>query len=322
MTITRTLGIICASSLATTLALAAQTKTPPAPAAKPAAQAKPAPAKTFATAQEAADALIAAASAYDVAALESILGAGGRDLVVTGDGVQDKARAEEFAANARARKVVTVDPTNPNRATLSVGSNEWPLPVPIVKRGTTWSFDAAAGREEILNRRIGGNELDAIETCRVYVEAQHEYALVKRGDAVVNQYAQKVISSPGKQDGLAWQLPDGTWAGPIGEAVGRAIEQGYAPTPEPYNGYFFKVLTAQGPAAPLGDMNFIIKGVMIGGFALIATPAQYGVTGIQTFIVSHDGVVYQKDLGPDSLNIAKGIVKFNPDKTWTPVAGG
>jgi len=315
------LGVLGAGSLALTFTVAAQSTPPPAPAAKPAAQAKPVPQKTFETPQQAADALIAAAGSFDVAALESLFGAGGRDLVVTGDSVQDKNRAEEFVTRARERKTVTVDPSNPNRAILSVGSNDWPLPVPIVRRGRTWSFDAAAGREEVLNRRIGGNELDAIEICRGYVEAQHEYALTKRASGV-NQYAQRIISTPGKQDGLAWQEADGSWAGPIGEAVARAIEEGYAARPEPYNGYYFKVLTGQGPAAPLGEMDFVIKGVMIGGFALIAAPAEYAVTGVQTFIVSHDGVVYQKDLGPDTLNIAKAIQRFNPDKTWTPVSGG
>jgi DUF2950 family protein len=322
MKISGILGLLCAGSVALTFTVAAQTTPPPAPTAKPVAQAKPVPGKTFETPQQAADAIIAAAASYDVAALVSIFGAGGRDLVVTGDPVQDKNRAEEFATRARERKTVTVDPANPNRAILSVGSNDWPLPVPIVRRGGTWLFDAAAGREEILNRRIGGNELAAIETCRGYVEAQHEYALTKRDVAGVNQYAQRLISTPGRQDGLAWQNADGSWAGPIGEAVARAIDQGYSPLPEPYNGYYFKVLTGQGPAAPLGEMDFVIKGVMIGGFALIAAPAEYAVTGIQTFIVSHDGVVYQKDLGPDTLNIAKSIQRFNPDKTWTPVSGG
>ena len=320
MTFNRMIGFLCASSLALTLTVAGQST--PLPASKPVAQAKPAPQKTFETPEQAADALIAAAGAFDVAALESIFGVSGRDLVVTGDPVQDKNRAEEFATRARERKTVTVDPSNPNRAFLSVGSNDWPLPVPIVRRGRTWAFDAGAGREEILNRRIGGNELAAIETCLGYVEAQHDYALSKRAGSAVNQYAQRVISTPGKQDGLAWQNADGSWAGPIGEAVARAIEEGYSARPEPYNGYYFKVLTGQGPAAPLGEMDFVIKGVMIGGFALIAAPAEYGVSGIQTFIVSHDGVVYQKDLGPDTLNLAKKIQRFNPDKSWTPVSGG
>jgi Protein of unknown function (DUF2950) len=319
MKITRILGILC-GSLALGLTVAAQSSAPPAPATKP-AQVKAVPPKTFDTPKQAADALIAAASAFDVDAIVGILGAGGRDLVVTGDSVQDKNRAEEFATRAREHMTVTVDPTAPNHAVMSVGSNEWPLPVPIIRHGHTWSFDAGAGREEILNRRIGGNELDTIETCRGYVEAQDEYALTTHDGAELNQYAQRVISTPGKHDGLAWQDADGSWAGPIGEAVARAIDQGYTARANPYNGYYFKVLTGQGPAAPLGEMDFVIKGLMIGGFALIAAPAEYGVTGIQTFMVSHDGVVYQKDLGPDSLKVAQGITRFNPDKTWTPVSG-
>ncbi len=316
MNITRIFGILGAGSLALTFTVAAQT-----PAA-PAATATVVPAKTFATPQQAAEALVAAADAFDVDALVSIFGSAGRDLVITGDPVQDRTRSEEFAARARERLVVTIDSTNSRRAFLSVGNNDWPLPVPIIRSGRTWAFDAGAGREEVLNRRIGGNELAAIETCLGYVEAQHEYALTKHDDAVVNQYAQRIISLPGRQDGLAWQNADGSWDGPIGEAVARAIEQGHSAGVEPYNGYYFKVLTGQGPAAPLGEMDFVIKGVMIGGFALIAAPAEYGVTGIQTFIVSHDGVVYQKDLGPDTLDIARNITRFNPDRTWTPVTGG
>jgi hypothetical protein len=309
--------------IAVSLTAAAQTTPKPAPTApqKPAAPAAT-PSKAFDTPQLAADALIAAAAAYDVAALESILGSEGRDLVATGDAVQDRNRAVEFAARAAERKIVRVDPSNPNRATLIVGTNEWPLPTPIVRRGKTWSFDSRAGQQEIVNRRVGENELDAIEICRGYVEAQHEYALTSRATRGINQYAQRIISTPGTRDGLAWQNADGTWAGPVGEAVARAIEQGYSDRAQPYNGYYFKVLTGQGPAAHLGEMDFVIKGVMIGGFALIAAPAEYAVTGVQTFMVSHDGVVYQKDLGPDTLNIVKGIQRFNPDKSWTPVEGG
>jgi hypothetical protein len=157
--------------------------------------------------------------------------------------------------------------------------------------------------------------------CRGFVEAQHEYAHVKRDGASVNQYAQRVISTSGKQDGLAWQNADGSWGGPIGENVARAIQQGYSNKAEPYQGYYFKVLKGQGPAAPLGEMDFVVKGVMIGGFALVASPAEYAVTGVQTFIVSHDGVVYEKNLGPDTLNAFKAMERFNPDKTWMPVDG-
>jgi hypothetical protein len=191
--------------------------------------------------------------------------------------------------------------------------------VPIVKRGGKWSFDAKAGRQEVLYRRIGRNELDVIEICRGFVEAQHEYALMKRDGSGVNQYAQRLISTPGKQDGLAWQNPDGTWGGPVGENVARAFERGYTGKGEPFHGYFFKVLKGQGRAAPMGQMYFLVKGVMIGGFALVASPAEYGVTGVKTFIVSHDGVVYEKDLGPDTLTAFRKMELFNPDKTWSPV---
>ena len=151
------------------------------------------------------------------------------------------------------------------------------------------------------------------------MEAQYEYAYEKREGYDVNQYAQRIISTPGKQDGLAWQNPDGTWGGPIGENIARAIEQGYTSRSEPYHGYFFKILKGQGPAAPLGEMDFVVEGVIIGGFALVAAPAEYGETGIKTFIVSDDGVVYEKDFGPTSLDEFKKMERFNPDKTWKPV---
>jgi len=168
-------------------------------------------------------------------------------------------------------------------------------------------------------RRIGANELDAIEICRGYVEAQHEYAVQQRSINDVNQYAQRIVSTPGKHDGLAWKNADGTWSGPVGENIARAIEQGYTSSADPYHGYFFKILKGQGPAAPLGEMDFVVKGVMIGGFALIAAPAEYDVTGVRTFIVSHDGVVYEKDFGLKTLDEFKKMERFNPDKSWTPV---
>jgi hypothetical protein len=213
---------------------------------------------------------------------------------------------------------VKVDPRTKRFATLVVGEDEWPFPVPVVKVGPKWYFDSKSGVREILIRRIGRNELDAIKICRGYVDAQHEYALTKH-DGGVNQYAQRIIATPGKQDGLAWQNPDGTWGGPVGENVAKAIQRGYTTRTEPYHGYFFKVLKGQGPDAPLGQLDYLIKGAMIGGFALIAAPAEYRKTGVMTFMVSQDGVVYQKDLGPNTLEIAKNIDRFNPDKTWQPV---
>jgi hypothetical protein len=270
--------------------------------------------KRFATSQQAATALIQAAEQFDVALLLEILGPGGADLVVTGDTAQDKQRATTFAAKAQEKNSVTQDPRNPHRATLSVGNEEWPYPVPIVKRHGGWYFDARAGRKEILDRRIGANELDAIAICRGYVEVQKQYALEAHDG--VNQYAQRIISTPGKRDGLAWQNEDGSWGGPVGEGIAKALQQGYTSRTEPYHGYYFKILKGQGAAAPLGQMDFTVKGVMIGGFALVAVPAGYRVTGVKTFIVSYEGIVYQKDLGPDSLNIVRKMELYNPDRTW------
>jgi hypothetical protein len=287
-------------------------------AAKPSAAAAAKP-RIFATPQQAADALIDAAEKFDEAALEEILGSGGRDIIHTGEPALDREQATAFAAQAREKKSVALDPKSRTRAFLSIGQDGWPFPAPIVKKSGKWSFDAKAGLQEILYRRVGRNELDVIEICRGFVEAQHEYALVKRDGSGVNQYAQRLISTPGKQDGLAWQLPDGMWGGPVGENVARAIARGYTGKGEPFHGYFFKVLKGQGPAAPMGQMYFLVKDVMIGGFALVASPAEYGVTGVKSFIVSHDGVVYEKDLGRDTLIAFKKMELFNPDKSWSPV---
>lgn len=275
--------------------------------------------RTFATAQEAANALIDAAEKFDQEALTEILGPESYDIIHTGEPARDREVAQKFAEQARIKTNVSLQPKNPRRAILEIGEDNWPFAVPIVKVGANWFFDSKAGRQELLYRRIGGNELDAIAICRHYVEAQHEFALTKKGTSGVNQYAQRIISSKGAQDGLAWQNSDGTWGGPIGEKVAAAIAKGYSNKAEPFHGYFFRVLKGQGPAAPLGELDFVVKDVMIGGFALIAFPAQYRVTGVQTFIVSHDGVVYQKDLGPKTTELASAIDRFNPDKSWAPV---
>jgi hypothetical protein len=288
--------------------------------------AKPAPglarvsAKMFDTPQQAADELVNAAEKFDVRAFEEIFGPDGDDIVLSGEYPQDRQRANDFVAETREKKSVSVDPKKGTRAFLLVGNEDWPFPVPLVKLGGKWYFDAKAGRQELLHRRIGANELDAIDICRGYVGAQYEYAFQPRAGFGVNQYAQRIISTPGKQDGLAWQDPDGSWAGPIGEKIAHAIEQGYSPGAEPYHGYFFKILKGQGPAAPLGQIDYVVKGVMIGGFGLIAAPAEYGETGVKSFIVSQDGVVYEKDFGPDTLNEFMKMERFNPDKSWRPVA--
>jgi Protein of unknown function (DUF2950) len=275
------------------------------------------PQKQFDTPKQAADALIQVAANFDVAAAKEILGPDSDEIIASEDPVQDKNRAAQFAAKAQEKTSIEMDKKDPNRAILVVGNDDFPLPIPIVKREGKWSFDSKVGREEILNRRIGANELNAIAICRGFVEAQKEYAAEKHDDSNVNQYAQHILSSAGKHDGLAWQNPDGTWGGPVGEGVAKALEEGYkSERGQAYHGYYFKVLKGQGPAAPLGQMDFVVKGVMIGGFALAAAPAQYRVTGVQTFIVSHDGVVYEKDLGPDTLKIFQSMDRYNPDKTW------
>ena len=289
-----------------------------APATKPDAAAASQPKqKEFDTAKQAADALIQVAANSDLAAAKEILGPDGEDLISSEDPVMDKNRALAFAAKAKEKSSTQIDKGDPNRAILLVGNDDFPLPIPIVKRKGKWSFDTKVGREEILNRRIGANELNAIEICRGFVEAQHEYAQEKHDDSKVNQYAQHILSTPGKHDGLAWQNQDGTWEGPVGEEVAEALQEGYsAQRGQPYHGYYFKVLKGQGPAAPMGEMDFVVGGAMIGGFALAAAPAEYRVTGVQTFTVGPDGVVYEKNLGPDTLKTFQSMDKYNPDKTW------
>ena len=272
--------------------------------------------KQFDTPKEAADNLVQAAESFDVATLTEILGPDSTDVISSQDPVADKKQAMAFAAKAKEKSNIGTDPKNPKRAILTVGNDDFPVPIPIVKEKGKWVFDMKAGRQEILNRRIGTNELDAITICRGFVEAQEEYAQEKHDDAKVNQYAQRIISTPGKHDGLAWKNSDGTWGGPVGEGIARALEQGYSKQGEPFHGYYFKVLKGQGPAAPKGEMDFVMNGAMIGGFALAAAPAQYRVTGVKTFQVGPSGIVYEKDLGSDTLKMFETMDRYNPDKTW------
>ena len=275
--------------------------------------------RTFATSRAAADALVAATAQWDVPALLEILGPDGKDLIESGDAVLDRNTANEFAAQAKKKLEIVLDPKNPKRATLIVGAEDWPMPIPLVENAGAWSFDTAAGKREILMRRIGRNELDAIQVCHGYVEAQEEYASEPRGGSEVTQYARKIIGSADSQDGLAWRDKDGTWRGPIGVKVAGAIAEGYSNKYEPYHGYYFKILKGQGSSAPLGQLDYVVKGLMIGGFALVAAPADYEVTGVKSFIVSNDGVVYEKDLGPKTLETFRAMERFNPDNTWSPV---
>jgi len=281
--------------------------------------APPAGVELFDSAQQAAAALIDAAEKFDQARLVKLVGESGRDVILTGDVEHDRQRAKDFTAQAASKNHVEVSKSG-TRATVYVGDQDWPFPVPVAKRGGKWFFDASAGRRELVYRRIGNNELDAIDICHGYVEAQHEFALRKRDGYEVNEYAQRIIASPGKQDGLAWQNADGSWGGPVGENIARAIAQGFTPGAEPYRGYYFKILKGQGPAARLGQMDYVINGVMIGGFALVAAPASYGVTGVNTFMVSYDGIVYEKDLGAATSEQFQKVERFNPDASWRVVS--
>lgn len=275
--------------------------------------------RRFASPEEAAAALTQAAEGFDRPALVEILGSESKSLIFSKDSVQDRQRAVSFASEARIQHRIELDSSG-TVATLTVGPTDWPLPFPIVKDSSSWRFDAQAGAEEVLLRRIGQNELDAIQVCRGYVEAQRTYASTLHDGSEVNQYAQRIISTPGKHDGLAWKDSNGVWQGPVGESIARVIAEGYQSNLQPYHGYYFKILKGQGPAAPLGEMNFLTKGLMIGGFALAAAPAEYRVSGVKTFIVSHSGIVYEKDLGPKTLEQFKAMEVYNPDSTWTPVS--
>lgn len=279
----------------------------------------PVPGKAYATPEAAAEALVAAAEQFDVPALREILGSGGEDIVASEDTVLDRMNMVAWAKEARMQLRLERDSTG-TVVTLDVGDHDWPTPIPLVADGDQWRFDAAEGRDEILRRRVGRNELEAIEICLGYVEAQRQYALVKHDGALVNQYAQRVISTPGKQDGLTWRTQDGSWAGPVSEGIAEAIADGYTSRTAPFNGYYFKILKGQGPAAPMGELDFLLEGAMIGGFALVGAPADYGVTGIMTFIVSHDGIVYEKDLGEQTLEAFGAMERYNPDSTWTAVS--
>jgi hypothetical protein len=208
-----------------------------------------------------------------------------------------------------------------DKATLVIGTEEWPFPIPLVKHGGVWHFDTAAGEQEILNRRIGRNELNAMEVCRNYVQAQREYAADVVGEKKAAEYAEKIFSSPGLHDGLYWPVKEGEPQSPIGPEMAHARAEGYDSTSqdagrEPYHGYFYKILTRQGAMASGGARDYVVDGHMTGGYALIAFPAKYGDSGVMTFIVNQAGIVFQKDLGPNTATVAAAITEYNPDMTW------
>ena len=269
----------------------------------------------FNTPEEARDALIQAA-AKGMDSVKALFGPGSADILRTGDELEDRNVLANFRQLAAEKTVLEPDPMNPDTVALAIGTIEWPVAVPIVRKGGRWLFDIQEGKAEIRRRTIGGNELDAIEICRGYVEAQQLYAENDWDGNGVLEYAKKIVSTEGRKDGLYWPGEDS----PVAAGFAKAAAQGYAPSPtgarRPFHGYLYKVLLSQGPNARGGAQDYVVHGLMIGGFALVAWPAEYRISGIKTFIVNQDGIVYEKDLGPTTDALAKAMTRFNPDKTW------
>lgn len=279
--------------------------------------------RDFASPEDALKALVEAVKANDTAELDQIFGPARKELL-SDDEVQDAARREAFAKHLAEKADLVKE--NDSTMILHIGNENWPFPIPIVRKDGRWSFDTVAGKEEILNRHIGEDELIAVLVCRTYVKAQREYALKDWESTGVLAYAQKLRSDPGRKDGLFWKTKPGEEVSPFGELVAQAWRAGYKKEkalfrekPTPFHGYYFKILTSQGKDAPGGKYNYIINGNMVGGFALVAFPSSWGKSGVMTFIVNQQGKVYQKNLGPNTLKIAQEMESFNPEGTWTLV---
>jgi hypothetical protein len=275
-------------------------------------------AKTFATPEEARNALIQAA-AKGLDDVKSLMGPDANEIMRTADPVEDKRILDRFNELVAQKSRMDPDPMNPKQMILVVGNEDWPFAVPLAEKNGRWFYDIQAGKEEIRRRIIGSNELDVIQICQAYVHAQEEYAATDWNGNGTREYAKKFFSSEGKKDGLYWPGEDS----PVGENFARAVAAGYsAPNGvrRPFHGYYFKILLAQGPDADEGAIDYVVQGMMIGGFALVAWPAEYRVSGIQTFMVNQDGVVFEKDLGPQTGSIAEAMTKFNPDDSWDEAA--
>ncbi len=282
--------------------------------ATPAARAQ----TSYASATEAVDALVTAVRSGDRQSMLGVLGPNSADVISSGDPVADAETRQQFLEAYDAKHQIVAE--GDDKARLVIGSDDFSFPIPIVSKDKSWQFDVAAGRDEILARRIGRNELNAIEASLAYVDAQNEYA--ERGAAGNGVYAQRIVSRPGRKDGLYWPTDDGEDESPLGALFAAAVAKGYRAGQEraPYHGYYFRILTRQGPSALGGTIDYRAHGRMIGGFALVAYPAQYGTSGIMTFLVNHQGVVYQKDLGARTRAIAEAMTTFNPNKTWQRVS--
>ncbi len=275
--------------------------------------------KTFKSPEAAVKALVDATRADDIAALEAIFGPGSKDMISSGDDVDDaRGRAMFVKSYDDAHRL---DKISDKKRILYVGKDDWPMPVPIVKAGKRWLFNTQEGREEILIRRIGKNELSAIQTCLAIVDAEKEYATLDRDNNQLLEYAQKFESEKGRKDGLYWETEPGAPLSPMGPLVARAVGEGYKKPEQlsPYHGYYFRILKAQGENANGGAYSYMVNDAMIGGFAIVAFPAVYRASGVKTFIVNHEGVVYEKDLGPETSKLAEAMAAFDPDKSWKKV---
>ena len=274
--------------------------------------------KSFATPEEAGTALAEAVRSKDINALLAVLGPKSRNWLASGDAVADRLAAEKFLVNYDRKHAISE--SSEGKAFLLAGEDDWPFPAPLVKKSAGWVFDPLAGREELINRRVGANELSAIQTLLATVDAQREYALGDLDGNGYNDYAQRFVSTPGKRDGLFWPVSASEALSPLGPLVGLATHEGYgkkaAGQSVPYHGYHFRMLAGQGKSAPDGAYSYLANGKMIGGFAAIAYPAKYGVSGVMTFVVNHDATVYQKNLGKNTQVIAAKMRSFNPDSSW------
>ncbi len=273
----------------------------------------------FGCPEDGVKALISAVKANDTKELLAIFGSDAKVLIFSGDEVADQVARERFIKAYD--EMNQLERKDENRAILHVGSEDWPFPVPVMKKGSSWYFATSEGKEEILNRRIGRNELNAIQVCLAIVDAEREYASRDRTGAGILQYAQKFLSEPGRKDGLYWPAKDGEEPSPLGPLAAKASDEGYrkkgpGDQPVPYHGYFYKILKAQGKHAPGGARDYLVNGKMIGGFAVVAYPAEYNNSGVMTFIVNQDGSVYEKNLGKKTELIAKNMKAFDPDGTW------